>query len=194
MTHSLNPFNRFSKKWLTGTDCFVFESTDAVLLAKDIQKRFPRATIVYRPSDPLWEFSHSFYHIKGEQEMLEIADKIILVNDQSGIGYQKMFGSVFNLSKATVIPNGVDLKEFTSRHPVPQLLNYPVTACYIGVLEPDYELMINTAIALKYIRFILITPQKIDNKLRKRIDSIDNLFSYLAFLRPMYPHGSQTVQ
>lgn len=176
MTHSLNPFNRFSKKWLTGTDCFVFESTDAVLLAKDIQKRFPRATIVYRPSDPLWEFSHSFYHIKGEQEMLEIADKIILVNDQSGIGYQKMFGSVFNLSKATVIPNGVDLKEFTSRHPVPQLLNYPVTACYIGVLEPDYELMINTAIALKYIRFILITPHKIDNKLRKRIDSIDNLF------------------
>lgn len=176
MLHSICPFSRFSKRWLTGTDCFVFESADGVMLAKDIREKFPQATLVYRPSDPLWEFSNSFYHIRGEQEMLEIADKIILVNEQSGIGYQKVFGSVFNLSKATVIPNGVDLKEFTGKHQTPELLNYPFTACYVGVLEPDYELMIRTAASLKNIRFVLITPQTIDNKLRRKIDSIDNLF------------------
>lgn len=33
LTHSLTPFSSFKKKWLSDTECFVFESCEAVLLA-----------------------------------------------------------------------------------------------------------------------------------------------------------------
>lgn len=176
MTHSITPFHRFSKKWFQDTDCFVFESADAVLLAKKIRSDFPNAILVYRPSDPLWERSNDFFHIKGEREMIEIADKIILVNEQAKVGYEQIFPDVFDLSKVYTISNGVDLKAFSQKYPVPELLKHPKTACYVGAFEPDYELMINTANALKSIRFILITPHTIGNELKAKIDRIDNLY------------------
>lgn len=175
MTRSLTPFKKFKDKWLKDTDCFVFESCEAVLLAKKIKKEFPHAKIIYRPSDPLWEFSNDFFNIRGEATMIEIADRILTVNEESIDGYQYKFPDTFDKSKFKCIPNGVDLKEYQKHYDTPELLNYPHTACYIGSFLPDWQLLQMAANAIPELRFIIITPHKLDKETQKLVNSLANL-------------------
>lgn len=176
ITHSFTPFKIFKNKWLRNTDCFVFESCEAVLLAKKVKKNFPNARIIYRPSDPLWEFSNDFFNEKGEADMIKIADLVITVNEESINGYQYKFPDIFDESKFRCIPNGVSLNEYRQHHEVPELLKHQNTACYIGAFLPDWNLLKKSAETLPEVRFIIITPHKLDNETQEIVDSFDNLF------------------
>lgn len=175
MTHSFTSFNRFSRKYLSNTDCFIFESADPVLLVNLIRRNYPKATLIYRPSDPLWERSNDFFNVEGEKQMLKIADKIVAVNKEAINGYMKVFPDTFNINKSFVLSNGVDLRAFRSSYPKPKLLQGKKSACYIGAFKPDFELMIKTALEIPEATFVLISPHEIDYELNERINSINNL-------------------
>lgn len=182
LMHSLTPFNTFKRKWLEDTDCFVFESCEAVLLAPKIKRLFPKAKIIYRPSDPLWEFSRQFYAIDGERKMIELADKVLTVNEESIDGYQTKFPEVFSKEKFICISNGVDITAYRKNYPKPELLKYPKTACYIGYIQPDWKLVAKAANALPDVRFIIITPSKLSEEY-KTIDRTKNIY-YIPGIAP----------
>lgn len=184
MTHSLRSFKKFKNKWLQNVDCFVFESCDAVLLASKIKKEFPKAKIVYRPSDPLWEFSNDFFNEIGEQEMLKIADRVLTVNQESIEGYQFKYPEIFDESKYKCIPNGVYLNDYQKKYECPAELNHPKTACYIGSFLPDWNILSKAAEALPHLRFIIITPHKLDTKTQELVNSFDNLI-YIDGIPPI---------
>lgn len=176
LTHSFGSFSKFCKKWLQGTDCFVFESCEAVLLVEKIKKHFPKAKIIYRPSDPLWEFSNDFFNKKGEARMITRADRILTVNEESIEGYRYKFPTLFNPKKYVCIPNGVDISDYMTKYERPDLLQGTQSACYIGTFLPDWNLLDTAATALPEVRFIIITPHSLDTFSQRIIDNHANLF------------------
>lgn len=175
LTHSLKSFDTFCRKWLNGTDCFVFESCEAVLLIDQIKKRFPHAKIIYRPSDPLWEFSNDFFNSRGEERMLRIADRIITVNPESIIGYKKKFPYSFLEDKFLCIPNGVNISEYRKTYPSPDILKKGKTATYIGSFLPDWEIIEKAANSFPELTFIIITPHKLDFDSQNIVNRNDNI-------------------
>lgn len=176
MTHSLTSFSKFAKHYLEGTECFVFESCEAVLLVDEIKRAFQKAKIIYRPSDPLWEFSNDFYAERGEEQMLKLADRVLTVNEESIEGYRFKFPKLFNKSKFICLPNGVDVSEYKKQYEIPELLEDQTTACYIGSFLPDWNLLEKTVQVLPEIRFVIITPHSLDQEAKRIVDSNDNLF------------------
>ena len=183
MCHSFTPFKKIVGKWLKNTDCFVFESCDAVFLLDLIKKYFPKAKIIYRPSDPLVEFSNEKYAIEAEKRLIAKADKILLVNNESLAVYAEKFPDVFNKEKFYVVSNGVDVSAYLKKYEFPDELKWPKTALYIGASLIDWELMIIAAQQFPDIRFVIITPNKPIDKVLARIKSISNLL-YISGIAP----------
>ena len=175
VTKSFTPFTKFKEKWLEGTDCFVFESCDALLLAPKIKLLFPDARLIYRPSDPMWELSADFHAGKEEKRMIELADKILTVNEESIEGYMKTFPDVYDKEKFICIFNGVDLAAYKKNYPKPDLLRHHKTACYIGGSQPDWNLIETAARALPDIRFVVITPYQQSEECKKATDIMENI-------------------
>lgn len=183
MCHSFTPFKKITGRWLKNTDCFVFESCDAVFLLDLIKKYFPKAKIIYRPSDPLVEFSNEEYAIAAEKRLIAKADKILLVNNESLAVYAEKFPDVFNKEKFYVVSNGVDISAYLKKYDCPNELKWPKTALYIGAFSIDWELIILAAQQLPDIRFVIITPTKPISKVLTRIKSISNLL-YIPGISP----------
>jgi hypothetical protein len=175
MCHSLCSFNKFSNKWLRNTDCFVFESCDAVFLLPLIKKYFPNAQIIYRPSDPLVEFSNEEYIIPIEKQLIETANKILLVNEESIAGYKDYFPDIYDESKSYVVSNGVSLSEYLQKYDCPKELQNKKTALYIGSFNVDWKLIKRAALQLPDIHFIIITPHKLNKKNAQSIKSLSNI-------------------
>lgn len=183
MCHSFTPFKKIVRKWLKNTDCFVFESCDAVFLLNLIKKYFPKAKIIYRPSDPLVEFSNEEYAIAAEKRLIAKADKILLVNNESLAVYAEKFPDVYNKNKFYVVSNGVNISDYLKKYDCPDELKWPKTALYIGASLIDWELIIRAAQQLPEIKFIIITPNKPISKVLTRIKSTSNLL-YIPGISP----------
>ena len=183
MCHSFTPFKQIVRKWLKNTDCFVFESCDAVFLLNLIKKYFPKAKIIYRPSDPLVEFSNEEYAIAAEKRLIAKADKILLVNNESLAVYAEKFPDVYNKNKFYVVSNGVNISDYLKKYDCPDELKWPKTALYIGASLIDWELIIRAAQQLPEIKFIIITPNKPISKVLTRIKSTSNLL-YIPGISP----------
>ena len=183
MTHSFKRFDKFFKKYLDDCAVFVFESNESVLLVDKIKAKAPNARIIYRPSDPLWEFSNDFFNEKGEENILAKADLILTVNENSISAYKEKFPTVFNSRKYICVPNGVNVSAYQIRYPKPELLNYPKTACYIGSFPPDWELVFATADDIPQLRIVIITPHAIPHNVEKQLKKHDNLF-YVDGINP----------
>jgi len=187
MCHSFISFHKVVKKWLKGTDCFVFESCDAVFLLDLIKSYFPKSLIVYRPSDPLVDFSNEPYIIDAEKHMIDIADKILLVNNESLDVYKKVFPDVFDMSKFYVVSNGVSVSSYMKSYECPAILKDKLTALYIGAFDVDWNLMIRAAKELPYITFVIITPHILSEKVNKYINEISNLIHIQGILPAEVP-------
>lgn len=188
MTHSLKPFRYFQKKWLEGTDCFVFESCDAVYLVDIIMKYNPTATIIYRPSDPIADLPSERYLIAGEERMLKYADKVILVNEESRDLYRLKFKDTYDDKKAIVIPNGVSLSAYSKKYDCPEVIKDKKVALFAGVFEVNWELIIYAATHLQNVTFVIITPNEIAKKYLERVKKIDNILYIPGILPDIIPH------
>ncbi len=184
MCHSLTSFRKVSEKWLKGTDCFVFESCDAVFLLDIIKKYFPKAQIVYRPSDPIVDFNNEDKClVEAERKIISVADKVLLVNDESGTLYKEKYEDIYDESKFYVVSNGVSVSEYLKEYPIPEGLRNKKTALYIGSFSVDWKLIVEAAKQLKDIHFIIITPHKLPKETQQLIKNIPNIV-YIPGISP----------
>lgn len=182
MCHSFIPFGRFQKKWLEGSDCFVFESCDALHLLNLIKRHNPHAKIVYRPSDPVVDISNEPALIEAEHQMLLIADTIILVNEESRDVYKSSF-SDYDDSKAIVISNGVDVSEYKKEHPMPEIMKGRKTALFIGLFDMEWDLVVEASVKLPEITFIIVNPNKLSDAIKDKIKGHQNII-YVEGISP----------
>lgn len=182
MTKSLTPFGKFADKWLKDTDCFVFESCDAVCLVDIIKERYPNSLIVYRPSDPMLDRRDESYLIYGEKIMLEKSDLVVCVNERGKKFYMESYPHI-NASIYRVIDNGVALDDFLKNYPKPHDMPNGQNALFVGASPIDWNAVIFAASKLPNINFVLISPVEQPKRSLQEIKLYNNIY-YIPGISP----------
>jgi len=157
-TKSFKSFRKFAHKHFSDTDFFVFESNESILLFDVIKKQFPNSKLIYRPSDPLLANPQ---HILSRHEMLVLknADWNFLVNQEGFELYKKQIRGFDKQLNYSLLSNGVDIKAYCQKYPVPEALKNKKTALYVGARDPEWILIIEASKILKDWTFIVICPE-----------------------------------
>lgn len=183
LTHSFRSFKHFCKKFLSGTDCFVFESCEGVAYINKLRKLFPTAKMIYRPSDPMVYASIPDRVKKLEQHMLYSADLNILVNNEGLEAYRKSVPDFDNRVKYTVLSNGIDIDSYTKSYTAPELLKRPNTILYVGAWEVEWPLLFKAASENSDFNFIVVCPNYPSQEIQNKVESTQNLF-YVPGIKP----------
>ncbi len=172
---SLKSFRSFSKKFLTGASCFVFESCEGIAFVDKIRKRFPAAKIIYRPSDPLVYASVPERTRALERNMLLKADKVLLVNTEGLEAYRQIIPDFDQQVKYSILPNGVDLAPYMRRYSEPEQLKGKKGVVYVGAWGVEWELLYRAAEELPKLHFFVICPNFPEKAVLNRVEKISNL-------------------
>ena len=183
LTHSFRSFKHFCKKFLSGTDCFVFESCEGVAYINKLRKLFPTAKMIYRPSDPMVYASIPDRVKKLEQHMLYSADLNILVNNEGLEAYKKSFPDFDNHVNYTVLSNGIDIDSYTKSYSTPELLKKPNTILYVGAWEVEWPLLFKAASENPDFNYIVVCPNYPSQEIQNKVESTQNLF-YVPGIKP----------
>ena len=180
---SFSSFKKFSKKWFSGTDVFVFESADGIIFIDKLKKMYPNAKFVYRPSDVLMYDGALPRFAKMEEHIMKEVDLNIFVHP----GYEQFYSSkimdFYNYVKFTTISNGVDIEPFEKKYDIPDELKSENTALYIGAWQIDWELIFKTAEEKKDYNFIIICPNKPAQNIIDTITNYQNI-KYIPGIMP----------
>ena len=180
---SLKSFRQFAKKFLAGTDCFVFESCEGIFLLDKIKKYFPDAKIIYRPSDPLVFDSVPQRLKEAEKKILKTADLSLIINDEGLAAYRAEINDFDHNVKYAMLSNGVDIESYRKKYPVPELLKKQNTILYIGAWEVEWSLLFEAANVCPTFNFIVVCPNYPDTSITAKIKKYANLF-YIPGIRP----------
>lgn len=180
---SLKSFRQFAKKFLAGTDCFVFESCEGIFLLDKIKKYFPDAKIIYRPSDPLVFDSVPQRLKEAEKKILKTADLSLIINDEGLAAYRAEINDFDHNVKYAILSNGVDIESYQKKYPVPELLKKQNTILYVGAWEVEWTLLFEAANVCPTFNFIVVCPNYPDTSITAKIKKYANLF-YIPGIRP----------
>lgn len=183
LTHSFRNFRHFCKKFLSGTDCFVFESCEGVAYINKLRKLFPAAKMIYRPSDPMVYASIPERVKKLEQHMLYSADLNILVNNEGLEAYRKSVPDFESRVKYTVLSNGIDINSYKKSYSVPKLLQKKNTILYVGAWEVEWPLLFKAADENPDFNYIVVCPNYPPQEIQNKVTSYSNLF-YVPGIKP----------
>lgn len=181
---SLKSFRQFSKKFLAGTDCFVFESCEGIFLLDKIKKYFPDAKIIYRPSDPLVFDSVPQRLKEAEKRILKTADLSLIINNEGLAAYRAEINDFDHNVKYAMLSNGVDIESYRQKYPVPELLKKQNTILYVGAWEVEWSLLFEAATACPAFNFIVVCPNYPDTAISVKIKKYTNLF-YIPGIKPV---------
>lgn len=180
---SFTSFNSFAKKWLDGTDVFVFESCDGMIFLDRLKKMYPNSKIVYRPSDPLMYDGALSRYVKNEIHMMKCADLNIIVN-QEGLDLYKRKIKDFDMSvQYTLLSNGVDIESYEKTYNCPNLLQKPNTILYVGAWEVEWPLLFKAASENPEYNYIVVCPNYPSQDIQKKVSDTNNLF-YVPGIKP----------
>lgn len=183
LTHSFRSFKHFCKKFLSDTDCFVFESCEGVAYIDKLRKLFPAAKMIYRPSDPMVYASIPERVKKLEQHMLYSADLNILVNNEGLEAYRKSAPDFESRVKYTVLSNGIDINSYKKSYPVPELLQKQNTILYVGAWEVEWPLLFKAAEENPDFNYIVVCPNYPPQEIQNKVTQTANLF-YIPGIKP----------
>lgn len=181
---SLKSFRQFSKKFLAGTDCFIFESCEGIFLLDKIKKYFPDAKIIYRPSDPLVFDSVPQRLKEAEKRILKTADLSLIINNEGLAAYRAEINDFDHNVKYAMLSNGVDIESYRQKYPVPELLKKQNTILYVGAWEVEWSLLFEAATACPAFNFIVVCPNYPDTAISVKIKKYANLF-YIPGIKPV---------
>lgn len=184
LTYSFRSFRHFCKKFLSGTDCFVFESCEGVAYIDKLRKLFPDAKMIYRPSDPMVYASIPERVKKLEQHMLYSADLNILVNNEGLEAYRKSIPDFENRVNYTVLSNGIDINSYKKSYPVPELLQKKNTILYVGAWEVEWQLLFRAAKENPDFNYIVVCPNYPPQEVQNKVTQTANLF-YVPGIKPV---------
>ena len=180
---SFTSFKRFAKKWLDGTDVFVFESSDGMIFLDQLKKMYPNAKMIYRPSDPLMYDGALSRYVKNETHMMEQADLNIIVNQEGLDLYRRKIPNFGNTIKYTLLSNGVDIESYEKKYPVPELLQKENTVLYVGAWEVEWNLLFKAAESNAEFNYIVVCPNYPTAEIQEKVKSYKNLF-YVPGISP----------
>lgn len=180
---SFSSFNRFAKKWFSGTDVFVFESCDGMIFLKKLKKLFPSAKFVYRPSDPLMFDGCLSRYQKNETQMILGADLNIIVNNEGLNLYKRKIPDFEKNTKFTLLSNGVDIESYKKEYPKPELLQKTNTILYVGAWGVEWPLLFESANQNKDFNYIVVCPNYPEENILSQIKNYKNLF-YVPGITP----------
>lgn len=180
---SFRTFRYFAKKFLNNTDYFVFESCEGVVFVDKLKKLFPKAKMIYRPSDPMVYSSIPKRVKKLEQHMLYTADLSIIVNQEGVEAYRSSIPNFDTQVKYTVLSNGIDLESYKKSYPVPKTLEKQNTILYVGAWEVEWNLLFEAANKLPESNFIVVCPNYPSTKILEQVKQISNL-EYVPGIKP----------
>lgn len=158
LSHSFTSFKHFAKKYLSGTDCFVFESCEGVYYIDKLKKLFPDAKMIYRPSDPMVYASIPNRVKTMEKNILYKADLSLIVNNEGVEAYRKNVPDFDSKVKYQVLSNGIDIESYKKTYDKPELLNKPNTILYVGAWEVEWNLIFKAAATNTTNNYIVICP------------------------------------
>jgi hypothetical protein len=181
-THSFVSFRKFALQYFAGTDFFIFESNETLLLYKIIKKMFPKSKYIYRPSDPLMADPNGYYH-SIEKMILKEADWIFIVNKEGFNIYKNNIPGFENQNNFSILSNGISNNEYLKLYPKPTELRFENTALYVGANEIEWDLIIFSSKAAPEIKFIIVCPEKPPSYFISYLKNANNLI-YL----PGIPH------
>ncbi|MBQ6568181.1 MAG: hypothetical protein IJL80_14125 [Treponema sp.] len=175
LRHSLGSFRSFAKKFLYGTDCFVFESCEGIAFVDKIRKLFPNAKIIYRPSDPLVYATVPERTKALEHNMLLKADKALLVNEEGLAAYRRTVPEFDQKVNYTMLPNGVDLAPYMRRYPEPEPIKGKKSIVYVGAWGVEWPLLYRAAEELPRLHFFVVCPNYPEKSVLNKVEKIPNL-------------------
>ncbi len=175
LRHSLGTFRSFAKKFLAGTDCFVFESCEGIAFVDKIRKRFPKARIIYRPSDPLVYASVPERTRELEKNMLLKTDRALLVNNEGLEAYRRIIPEFDQKVSYTILPNGVDLAPYMRRYSEPEAIKGKKAVVYVGAWGVEWPLLYKAAEELPKLHFFVVCPNYPEKSVLNKVEKIPNL-------------------
>lgn len=180
---SLGSFRSFVKKFLAETDCFVFESCEGVAFVDRIRRLFPKARIIYRPSDPM-VYASVPERVKAlEYHILQTADLSLIVNNEGVAAYKKSIPDFDQKVAYQVLSNGIDLDSYKKSYAVPAILNKPNTVLYVGAWEVEWPLLFEAAQKLPQCNFVVVCPNYPADKILNQVEAVENL-TYVPGIKP----------
>ena len=180
---SLGSFRSFAKKFLAETDCFVFESCEGVAFVDTIRRLFPKARIIYRPSDPM-VYASVPERVKAlEHHILQTADLSLIVNNEGVAAYKKSIPDFDQKVAYQVLSNGIDLDSYKKSYAVPAILNKPNTVLYVGAWEVEWPLLFEAAQKLPQCNFVVVCPNYPADKILNQVEAVENL-TYVPGIKP----------
>lgn len=183
LTHSFRSFKAFCRKFLSGTDCFVFESCEGVIFIDKLRKLFPEAKMVYRPSDPMVYASVPERVKKLEQNILYKADLNVIVNQEGLDAYRKSVPDFDSRVKQQLLSNGIDIESYTKTYETPELLSKGNTVLYVGAWEVEWPLLFKAAKTNPDYNYIVVCPNYPAKEILSEVETITNLH-YVPGIKP----------
>ncbi len=180
---SFSSFKKFAKKWLDGTDIFVFESADGIAFIDKLKKMYPCSKFVYRPSDVMMYDGSLPRFANLERNVLVKSDLAVFVHPGYEGFYSARVPDFYNNVKFETISNGVDIEPFEMTYPKPLSLQKENTALYIGAWPVDWNLIFNSARKLPDYNFIIICPNKPQKEILDKIPEYTNI-EYIPGIKP----------
>ncbi|MBE6353836.1 glycosyltransferase [Treponema sp.] len=180
---SFTSFRSFAKKWLDGTDVFVFESCDGMIYVDKIKQIYPNAKIVYRPSDPMMFDGALERYVKNEKNIMKKADLNIIVNQEGLDLYSRKIPDFETSIKYVLLSNGVDIESYEKTYECPDLLKKENTILYVGAWEVEWTLLFKAAEQNKAFNYIVVCPNYPSEDIQHKIKTYSNLF-YIPGIRP----------
>ena len=183
LCHSFKSFKSFCKKYLSNTDCFVFESCEGVYFIDKLKKLFPNAKMIYRPSDPMVYASIPDRVKKMEANILYKADLNLIVNQEGIEAYKKSIPDFESKVKYELLSNGIDIKSYEKKYPEPELLQKENTILYVGAWEVEWPLLYKAAEINPDFNYIVVCPNYPSAQVLEEVKKINNLF-YVPGIKP----------
>jgi hypothetical protein len=181
-TLSLISFKKFSKKYFNQTNFFVFESNESIYLLDKVKRHFPKSKIIYRPSDPM--IATNNVHLKAaEIKILKAADIVFIVNKEGVELYRSKVDNFDNEVNFKILSNGIDIEAYRLEYQIPEELKRKNTALYVGARDPDWQLIIDSAIRCAEINFVIVSPNIPSPNFYQQINKIENIV-YVPGIRP----------
>lgn len=183
LTHSFKTFKGFCKKYLAGSDCFVFESCEGIALLDKIKKLYPNAKIIYRPSDPLTFAAVPKRVKKMESHILKTADMSFIVNEEGLAAYRKNIPDFDITVKHQILSNGVDIDSYLKKYPVPEPLKQNNTVLYVGAWDIEWNLIFKAAEETPDFNYIIVCPNYPAENVLSRAKEYSNIV-YIPGIKP----------
>jgi glycosyltransferase involved in cell wall biosynthesis len=150
------------RRHVRDADVVMLESTAGVRWFPYFAKLYPRALFVYRPSDPLAGDPSTSPELKlAERALLERADVVLLVDECARAVYRREYpGLELSGEHRHILPNGVELSAFRTKHDAPAGFPRGPVALYLGAHAPDWEMLAATAKALPNVSVLAVCPEQ----------------------------------